>query len=117
MSQTLDTIAIDLRAAAQMALDVQTACNLSGVARSFADVMSQLRAAGLDTPTANRHPIARLFAEQISHLTGAGIGDLDSYSQAYAACEQLARSYLAGLADDAPYRQLLADVDRIGGVR
>lgn len=92
MSQTIDTIAIDrmatLRAAAQLALDVQTACNLSGVARSFAEIMAQLRAAGLDTRAANTHPIARLFAEQIWHLTGAGSGD--SYSQAYAACEQLA---------------------------
>lgn len=81
-----------LKQAAQSALDVQTACNLSGVARSFAEVMAALRALPECTGTdwANRHPVARLYAEQIVHLTGAGMGDADSYIHAYDECTRLA---------------------------
>lgn len=57
----------------QAALDVQSACNLSGVVFSFAEAMhaicdeqNELREG---TAWKNEHPIARLFAEQIAHLT------------------------------------------------
>jgi hypothetical protein len=79
-----------MKSAAQTAIDVQSACNLSGVARSFAEITAFLRESGLDTPTTNTHPICRLFAEQISHLTHAGMGDAESYSRAYDACKVLA---------------------------
>jgi len=88
------------QALAQQALDVQSACNLSGVARSFGEVMIALRrlpdCTGSDW--ANRHPVARLFAEQIAHLTGAGVPSDDAgnpYSAAYAACERLAKGEVA----------------------
>lgn len=80
-----------IQQAAQAALDVQSACNLSGVARSFAEVMSLLRTLPECTGTewANTHPVARLFAEQIAHLTM--LNDQDGYSKAYGECERLAK--------------------------
>lgn len=88
----MDTI----KAMAQSALDVQTACNLSGVAQSFADVMMGLRrlpeCAG--TEWANRHPIAVLYATQITHLATGGMIDGEfpqcAYTRAYAECARLA---------------------------
>lgn len=81
-----------LQAMAQSALDVQTACNLSGVTRELARITECMRQVhGFDTPTCNRHPVCRLFAEQICHLTGAGMGDTDSYHVAYEACTELAK--------------------------
>jgi len=74
--------------AAQLALDVQTACNLLGVIYSFARVAESLRPE-MDTPTFNTHPVCRLFAEQISHLTDAGMGDSETYHKAYDACHKL----------------------------
>lgn len=85
-----------LQRAAQAAIDVQTACNLSGIARSFAEITAFLRASGLDTPTTNTHPICRLFAEQISHLTEAGTGDASTYRTAYDACVTLAATSAPG---------------------
>lgn len=82
---------MSIKAMAQSALDVQSACNLSGIILSFAQIVSDMRKVhGFDTPTCNTHPVCRLFAEQIAHLTGAGMGDTDSYSKAYDACTQLA---------------------------
>lgn len=84
-----------IQQAAQAALDVQSACNLSGVARSFAEIMALLRTLPECTGTewANTHPVARLFAEQIAHLTGAGVllDGSNDYSKAYGECERLAK--------------------------
>ena len=54
----------------QTAMDVQSACNLSGVILSFARVIVKIPGG---TDARNRHPICRLYAEQIAHLTGAGM--------------------------------------------
>jgi hypothetical protein len=59
---------------AQLALDVQDACNLSGVVHSFSQVMTDLReiarAEGWEgTDALNRHPIALLFSSKIASLT------------------------------------------------
>jgi hypothetical protein len=71
----------------QAALDVQSACNLSGVVRSFADIMPKIwdeaRKQGKGTEWVNNHPICRLFAEQIAFLAG-GMG----YSQAHKDCKE-----------------------------
>jgi hypothetical protein len=78
--------------AAQLALDVQAACNLSGVVRSFAEITSWMRSEQqMDTDTCNRHPVSRLFAEQIAHLTGGGTLDVATYSRAYDWCVQMTR--------------------------
>lgn len=82
-----------LKQAAQSALDVQTACNLSGVVFSFAEVMRVLcDDRRLDTNDRNKHAICRLYAEQIAHLSGAGVpSDPDNtYRVAYETCKRLA---------------------------
>lgn len=85
-----------LQQAAQAALDVQTACNLSGVVRSFARITETLWAEARNrsqgTEWVNKHPIAQLFAVQIAHLaTGCClIGDSFDYHKAHAECERLA---------------------------
>ena len=84
----------DLQEAAQTALDIQDACNLSGVVFSFARIMQSLcdvaHAEGKGTDWKNQHPIAQLFASKIADLsrveyTGTG------FSRAYDACQQLAK--------------------------
>lgn len=77
---------------AQSALDVQSACNLSGVVRSFAEIVHEMRTEyNMDTPTCNHHPVCILFAEQIAHLTTGRMIQGDAYSDAYKKCELLAK--------------------------
>jgi len=75
------------------ALQAQSACNLSGVVFSFAEIMQRIcdqgREEGHGSDWRNKHPICRLFAEQIAHLSGAGTPMstiAPSYSKAYDAC-------------------------------
>jgi hypothetical protein len=74
------------------ALHAQSACNLSGIVFSFAEIMKRIcdeaHALGQGTEWRNKHPIARLFAEQIAHLTGdASIAaDGQGYDKAYKEC-------------------------------
>jgi hypothetical protein len=75
---------------AQMALDVQSACNLSGVVRSFAEVTMALRKAGIHTESCNQHPVSQLFAAHIIDLTRMGIADHEAYHRAYTECKRMA---------------------------
>lgn len=61
-----------LKDLAQEAYRVQGACNLCGVAQSFARAMVDLRRVepGLGTDAWNAHPIAVLWADKIAHLAG-----------------------------------------------
>jgi len=61
---------IDLAKLAHNAIQVQDACNLSGVAHGFARAMSALCDLGLSTDERNTHPIAIVWADKIAHLTG-----------------------------------------------
>ena len=64
---------------------VQSACNLSGVVFSFAQVMEKIcqnTASGDSTEKRNIHPICRFYAEQILYLSGGGCGDTESYQRA-----------------------------------
>jgi len=59
---------------AQEALDVQNACNLSGVVHSFSRAMTDLRelarAEGWEgTREINTHPISLLFSSKVASLT------------------------------------------------
>lgn len=69
------------------ALQVQNACNLSGVVRSWAEAMepiwAEARALGKGNDYVNTHPVNVLFAEQVYHLTGSS----QTYSSAYARCK------------------------------
>ena len=71
----------------QAALHSQSACNLSGVVFSFAQIMQRIcdeaNEKGEGTDWKNLHPICRLFAEQIMHLTGK-----TDYFEASKICEQ-----------------------------
>jgi hypothetical protein len=69
----------------QTALDVQSACNLSGVVFSFAHIMEKICEDVKGTDDRNNHAICRLFAEQIMFLTSS-----KDYMDAYNECEQKA---------------------------
>jgi hypothetical protein len=79
--------------AAQAALDVQDACNLSGVVRSFVEAIDAIRRdpAFTGTDFVNQHPIAQLFASKIEDLTRVNY-DTMTFSKAYDACKALAAS-------------------------
>lgn len=82
-----------LKAAAQAALDVQDACNLSGVAFAFADAMRTVcHFVDMGTDERNTHPIAVLWIDKMADLCGIPHtqGDLSVYSAAYKACRVLA---------------------------
>lgn len=70
------------------AINVQDACNLSGVVHSFSRALTELRTIfpGIGTNELNTHPIVVLFADKIQSLSGAEIG----FSQAWDACNKLA---------------------------
>lgn len=79
----------------QNALDVQTACNLSGVVYSFAQAMEAIceegRCTGKGTDWRNNHPIAVLFATQIAHLTKiTPLADPDVWGRAYQEAKRMA---------------------------
>jgi hypothetical protein len=78
---------------AQLALDVQDACNLSGVVRSFAQVTEDLwveaRRQGFATDWVNQHPVSKLFADKIADL--ARVRDFVEYSRAHDACSRIAK--------------------------
>ena len=76
---------------AQDALNVQDACNLSGVVHGFSRAMSDLCTLVPNTGERNTHPIAILWADKIAHLTG--IQDLGNSvtMRAYDACHELAK--------------------------
>lgn len=64
-----------LQQAAQQAIDVQDACNLSGVLGSFKNIVfdvlwPEARRIGKGTDWVNRHPIVTLFLDKLAHLNG-----------------------------------------------
>ncbi len=86
-----------LAQAAQAAIDVQDACNLSGVVHSFKDIVTSLRndtgihyGHSMGTRELNTHPIVQLFASKVSDLAGLGAGDYQVWQAAYTACQKLA---------------------------
>jgi len=84
---------MSLQQLAKEALDVQDACNLVAVAKSFAVVVSQVRAAlneaGLpsDSVAVNKHPIVRVYADKISHLTGRDTDIIAAFSECHRIAE------------------------------
>lgn len=63
MSRTLSELA-------QEALDVQNACNIAGVARSFAKAVSDLTEHTSGTDEWNRHPITRAWVSKMADMAG-----------------------------------------------
>jgi len=91
-----------MEAHCRRAIEVQDACNLSGVVHSMDETMSDLwvmaRALGRGTGWVNHHPICRLYASKIAHLTGM----LASASAPafHAEAEELCTLYRTGSADE-----------------
>ena len=76
----------------QDALEVQDACNLSGVVHSFSKVMSSIMGDASNTHDVNRHPIAVLYADKIASLAGVQSLSYDSgFSAAYDICCERAK--------------------------
>lgn len=72
-----------LKELAKEALDVQDACNLSGVAHGFARAMGDLGEHTKGTDERNRHPVAVLWADKIANLTGTQDLGNDVTTKAY----------------------------------
>jgi len=85
---------LTIQDAAKLALQCQDACNLSGIAISFADVMRAVceEATRLNKGTRwkNEHPITTLFLSKMSELNGCGSTLNEQFDIAQAACEILA---------------------------
>lgn len=81
-----------LKQLAQEALDVQDACNLSGVVHSFSRAITDLRENLPDAGTSeiNNHPICRLWADKIAHLTHTQHASFTVMTDAYDAVKKLA---------------------------
>lgn len=81
--------------AAKLAIDVQNASNLSGVVRSFADIMPTLWDEAdrekKGTDWVNTHPIVLLFVSKIADLSRYTHGsESENFGKAYAECKLLA---------------------------
>lgn len=79
--------------AAQDAILVQDACNLSGVVHDFSRILAEVlwpmaREQGQGTDWVNTHPISKLFADKIVDL--AHVRDFDQYFTAYDECKKIA---------------------------
>ncbi len=72
------------------ALDVQDACNLSGVVRSFSRVLDliwkEANELSLGTAYVNRHPISVMYSSKIASLTGSEMPA--EFSEAYRLCQE-----------------------------
>lgn len=73
---------------AKTAIQVQDACNLSGVVHAFSTIISEVRYRlesenNGGTNNINSHPVCVLFSDKISHLTNTQNVNSDAFSQAY----------------------------------
>jgi hypothetical protein len=69
---------LSIQQAAQLALEVQDACNLSGVAYAFAEkvlpaIWNESRQQNKGTDFVNSHPIVTLFLDKLASLNGHSI--------------------------------------------
>lgn len=87
-----------LQQLAQEAMDVQDACNLSGVVKAWARAVTELwehgRAGRIEnfqgTRSINQHPICQMYCSKVIQLTGLG-DNQENFSSAYNACDKLAK--------------------------
>jgi len=80
-----------LKSLAKEAIAVQDACNLCGVAQSFARAMIDLGTHTKGTDERNRHPVALLWADKIAHLAGTQDLGNTNVMKAYDYCHKLAK--------------------------
>ncbi len=79
-----------LKQAAQSAIDVQDACNLSGVAHSMLHAITAIRDDASNTVQVNQHPIVTLFMLKMCELNGCGSTLHKTYRPAVKACIAIA---------------------------
>lgn len=73
-----------LKDLAKEAIDVQNACNLSGVVLSWGRAILRLRAIlNAGTQETNEHPINQLWADKVAQLTGTQYEPMSVVSCAY----------------------------------
>ena len=75
------------------ALQVQDACNLSGVAHALSRALTvviwpEVREQGGGTEQVNTHPAVVLYVAQLVFLSTGGCIDFDKYSAAYQTCKE-----------------------------
>lgn len=81
---------------AREAIQVQDACNLSGVVHGFSRAITELRnilrdtGGDLSTHAVNTHPVCQLWASKIHYMADMGLSEHDQYCAAYKACEEIA---------------------------
>lgn len=73
----------------RQALDIQDACNLTGVVHAMSRAASRLRTLYPNECTGfyNRHSVLVLFSDKIAHLTNAS----EEFPCAYRVCKALAQ--------------------------
>ena len=54
----------------KLAIEVQDACNLSGVVHAFGRIQSEMVAQGMRTDERNQHPVTRMFVAKMADLAG-----------------------------------------------
>ena len=88
----MDTTTRTLTQLAQEALDVQDACNLSGVALGFGRAMVDLRQHVGGGDPMRTHPITLLWIDKLSDMTGRKDGHAVWFGAAspYDECQRLA---------------------------
>lgn len=64
-----------LKELAQEALDIQNACNMSGLAHGFGRMMGELCDMRLDATDRNRHPLTIVWLDKMNSLAGIQIYD------------------------------------------
>ena len=81
-----------LKELAKEAIEVQDACNLSGVIHAWDRAVVELRQLipNQDTDFYNTHPINQMYASKVHDLTQMGLSDYDSFAGAYHDCKNLA---------------------------
>jgi hypothetical protein len=85
----------EIRQAAEEALAVQDAVNLSGIVHSWSRRLSRLHEkseawAKMGTDERNKHPINMLWADKVASLTGTQALGLTRVMDAYGECKRLA---------------------------
>jgi hypothetical protein len=77
---------------AQESIDIQDACNISGLARAFVKAIDTIRESGIDSNyDLATHPIVTLYASL--NLTDCLCSDcMDNFGKAYSAVQALAKS-------------------------
>ena len=75
------------------ALQIQDACNPSGVALALSETIMELKRNGVaGTDDICNHPIVKLMAHKMADLCGMATWNQDIYDSAYTDCTELAES-------------------------